>query len=252
MATTDSRRPSLLLPFFLPDFHKEDRLIKSYVSAFVDVLMSLVFAMKSRLPTMMVELSLFPQHGIDRQVLEVFQTQLKKNPGLVSNLRLVLYPFGQSLASPDVGINGPLRFMLSLPKYVALPCNPFASRADVSKCFSRVKCSFSALYAELLCNEFYSQRSDEKQRHPFILQQESALLTDLKALSSTKEHCLGRTDVLRTASYKGGHRAQKFFLVPFTWVFDDKERKNAAELKELLHEVLETILQRFIALVEEE
>jgi len=235
------RRQALLIPYFIPPYYDAGRPSKVYQEAFIKTILDYAHKARTTCEGFEVEVSLIPRFAMDRGVLDVFQEALRREAGLQRVVHIVSYPLqGEEL--------GPLRFLHSLPRYVALPCNPFASRAEAAKMFAGISCSFSRTYAELMRAYFYKRNLQSPPSvHPWIQDQAKAMVALAAEVPETCTDPIGEHDPLRGKFCKGGHVDAKFFLLPFTWEAPGQPVLRAEPCRALLRSVLTEVMERYVS-----
>lgn len=243
---SSERRRALLLPYFIPPYHDAGRPSRAYHEAFIKAVLDFAHKARTTCEGFEVEVSLIPSFPLDQGALEVFQEALRREAGLRKVVHLVTYPLqGEEL--------GPLRFLHSLPRYVALPCNPFASRADAGKMFAGISCSFSRAYAELMGAYFYKgSLQSSPSIHPWMQDQAKALLALAAGIPEGCTDPIGGGDPLRGKLCKGGHMKAKFFLLPFTWEAPGQTPLRAEPCRALLRGVLTEVMERYVGALKEQ
>lgn len=253
MATTDQRRPALLLPLIFPpslDVTKQKQM-KLYIEIFTDAVCDAVFLRKRKSPKMMVELSLLRAQPECSTIQRIIMDKLKKQRGLEQHIQLVLYPFeGTELR--------PLEFIHSLPAFLAIPCDPGAASGLASLRETIPSCMFLKPIHELMTTQFYRGLADGTlELHPIM----SSLSSNFESLHKENAATAGQVttigapttqntalvNALSTACIKGGHRKAKLFMLPFAWSSSSKSKATLKSLQaNTLASLIDSLVQRYV------
>ncbi|TNJ27998.1 hypothetical protein GMRT_13489 [Giardia muris] len=247
---TSTRRPALLIPFFLPWGMSCENPTRGFVEALTRAICDAVFPRKHSYPGMHVELGVISASGGDKKAIPIMQSVLKKQAGLLKNVHVVEYPFKDESLKP-------LTMIHSLPLCIAVPLNLTSMEVKVSTKISvceyirQVPSVFLKLYADLLQTKFYTDSEQPKGVHPVMNLQRQNLEACLEGVCKEgKQLCIGTEDPLKEAVAKGGHRDARCFALPFTWILNKKKR-TLDELKGDLKDCMEVIIERYLSLYDE-